>query len=78
MKDYLVRVGNALSQLLNTVFLNGHPNESISGRSYREGWHTAQKVIDTIFWFDPEHCMNSHLNERVWCRALFHRPPYEG
>lgn len=70
MKDYLVRVGNALSQLLNVALLNGHPNESISGRCYREGWTTAQKVIDTIFWFDPEHCMSSHLNERVWCRLI--------
>ena len=73
MKDYLVRVGNAVSQLLNVVLLNGHPNESISGRSYREGWTTAQAIIDTIFWFDPGHCLNSHLNERVWCRMLFHK-----
>lgn len=69
MYDYLVRVGNALSQLCNVVFLNGHPNESISGRSYREGW-AIQRVIDTIFWFDPEHCLSSHLNERVWCRRI--------
>lgn len=69
MGDYLVRIGNAISQLLNVALLNGHPNESISGRSYREGWK-IRKVIDFIFWFDPEHCLNSHLNERVWCRTI--------
>ena len=70
MGNYLVRVGNACSQLLNTVFLNGHPNESISGRSYREGWTFMVSMIDAIFFFDPDHCMNSHLNERVWCRLI--------
>ena len=35
---YLKRVGDALSQLGNVVLLNGDPNESISGRSYRQGW----------------------------------------
>lgn len=70
MLNYLVRVGNAVSQLLNTVFLNGHPNESISGRSHREGWTVVERVIDTIFFFDLEHCKNSHINERVWCRVI--------
>ena len=34
--DYLIRVGDAVSQLLNVVFLfSQNPNESISGRCYR-------------------------------------------
>ena len=70
MIDYLARVGNALSQLLNVVLLNGHPNESVSGRCHREGWKTAETIVDTLFWFDPEHCLHSHLNERVWCRSI--------
>jgi hypothetical protein len=69
MLDWLVRVFNALSQLCNVVFLNGHPNESISGRSYRENWK-LRHVIDAILWFDEDHCMNSHLNERVWSRYI--------
>lgn len=69
MLDWLVRILNAVSQLGNVVFLNGHPNESISGRSYRENWK-LRHVIDVILWFDEDHCMNSHLNERVWARHI--------
>lgn len=68
--DYLMRAGSACSQLLNVLLLNGHPNESVSGRCYREGWRTAEALINAIFWFDPEHCLSSHLNERVWCRTI--------
>ena len=67
MIDYAARVGNALSQLVNVVVLMGHPNESISGRAHREGWW-FERVIDTIFWFDPDHCLVSHLNEIKWAR----------
>ena len=69
MLDWLVRILNAVSQLCNVVLLNGHPNESISGRSYRENWK-LRHVIDAILWFDEDHCMNSHLNERVWARHI--------
>lgn len=69
MTDWILRVLSAVSQLANVVFLNGHPNESISGRSYRQNWK-LRHVIDTLFWFDPEHCLNSHLNERIWCREM--------
>ena len=61
MKKYLIRIGDATSQWVNTA-LGGHPNESLSGRAYRTK-STWQKVIDTILWFDPEHCKVSHLND---------------
>lgn len=66
---YLIKVGDALSQLANVVFLNGHPNESLSGRAYRTGskW---QKVIDTVLWFDKDHCKNSHLNDIAYAKNL--------
>lgn len=58
----LIRIGDALSQLLNVLFLNGHPNESLSGRAYRTGskWRA---VIDAIFWFDRNHCFISYMND---------------
>lgn len=31
----LIRIGEALSQLYNVIFLNGHPNESMPGRAWR-------------------------------------------
>lgn len=69
MFDWLLRILNALSQLANVILLNGHPNESISGRAYRQNWK-LRHVIDTLLWFDKDHCMNSHLNERVWSRQI--------
>ena len=58
--NYFIRIGDALSQLANVVFLNGMANESISGRSYREGWKIA-KVID--FVLGKEHCKKSYEND---------------
>jgi hypothetical protein len=34
-RPYLQRVGDALSQFANAVLANGMPDESLSGRSYR-------------------------------------------
>ena len=70
MKDYLCRVGHALSVLANVVFLNGKPNESVSARCYREGWEKAEEALDDLFWFDKNHCYNAHINERVWAREI--------
>jgi hypothetical protein len=67
--NYLIRLGDALSQLLNVIFLNGHPNESISGRA----WRTQSRwrfVIDTIFWFDQDHCKTSHENDLAYALEL--------
>jgi hypothetical protein len=70
VRDYLWRVGHALSVLANVVFLNGKPNESVSARCYREGWEKAEEALDDLFWFDKNHCYNSHINERVWAREI--------
>ena len=79
MWDYVIRIGSCVSQLFNVVLLNGHPNESISGRSARITvvekrkhlfWNTMYKLVNGIFFFQENHCLDSHLNERVWCRAI--------
>ena len=65
----LIRIGDALSQLCNVTFFNGHPNESMSGRSYREGlW--AEKWIDRLLWFDPNHCRESYRNDLKYAAEL--------
>ena len=65
----LIRIGDALSQLCNVVFLNGHPNESMSGRAWRTKsfWY---KVIDLLFWFDEEHCKNAYYNDISYAREI--------
>ena len=63
---YLLRVGDALSQLINvTVFFGKNPNESVSGRSWRlrdkRFWGLMVKVIDFLASpFEDDHCKKSH------------------
>jgi len=63
---YGVRVGDAVSQLVNVVvFLSDNPNESVSGRSYREKhhwfWGKMHTVINLLFSpFHQDHCQKAH------------------
>lgn len=64
-----IKVGDALSQLCNVIFLNGHPNESMSGRAWRtqSRWY---KVIDSILWFDKDHCKTAYYNDLKYAEDL--------
>jgi hypothetical protein len=58
---YIERVGIALSVLLN-VLLGGYSNQTFSARNYgwkREGKPNLVWLIDTLFWFDPNHCLDA-------------------
>jgi hypothetical protein len=66
---YLIRLGDALSQLLNVALLNGDANESISGRAHREGWKTAERIINWLLRpLGPDHCRTAYLEDvaRAW------------
>ena len=65
---YLRKIFDALSQLTNTL-IGGYANESLSGRSHRTGskWEI---VIDTLLWFDDEHCKNAYLNDIAYARWI--------
>ena len=61
IKKYLYRIVIALSVLLN-VILGGDSNQTFSARNYqrkREGRFNLVLLIDVIFWFDRDHCLNS-------------------
>lgn len=63
MKQFLI----ALDQLAGTLF-GGYADETISARVWRESkksrkWEIARKAIDTLFWFDNQHCFSSYLSE---------------
>lgn len=64
----LVKIGDALSQLLNVLLLPRHrettANESISGRCHRMGWKRAERAIDWLFsaW-EKDHCRRSHESD---------------
>lgn len=65
MTDYIARIWSALSQLLNVLLLNGHPNESISGRCYREQWW-AERLVNTMCFWQDRHCRGAHAADRAW------------
>lgn len=59
----------ALDQLLNAL-IGGMADESISARAYRNDsktgkrrWRIARRVIDALFFWEPEHCKNAYLSE---------------
>jgi hypothetical protein len=67
------RVGNiamGLTHLLNATVFGGSPVESLSGRVYREDRKWAVRVIDTIFFFQPNHCLHAHVEDRLLAKAL--------
>jgi hypothetical protein len=63
----IVKIGDALSHLANVAVLANHAdtdaNESISGRSFRCGWARAQRVINILFWWDPDHRQSAHRRD---------------
>lgn len=67
--SYVIRIGDSLSQVMNVIFLNGHPNESLSGRAWRTRsvWYL---IIDAILWFDKDHCQTAYLNDLYYARQL--------
>ena len=64
----------ALDQLVNTfVYAKadrrcGYADETLSARCWRlrnssKLWSTAHKIVDTIFFFDKNHCFESYKSE---------------
>ena len=65
------------------VLLLGSADETISARSYRQGeleghrgWAIARKVIDKLFWFDPDHAAEAYAAEfsRHHMPEHYHKP----
>ena len=71
MKQRALNLLIALDQFLYVLITVGHgsPDETLSAASWR--WEVAGKwqgkilrpLIDTLLWFDPEHCWNSYQSE---------------
>jgi hypothetical protein len=66
-RSWLHKCGDATSQWVNAAVLNGNPNESISGRSYREGW-SVKWWIDSVFPGN-QHCREAWVMD-IWRAAL--------
>jgi hypothetical protein len=66
--SYIARVFSATSQWFNVLLLNGHPNESISGRSYRQNWTMAVKVINALHFWQNHHCRGAYAKDLEWAK----------
>lgn len=64
----LRRIILALDQLGNAL-IGGYEDETLSARAWRNrhrrSWGAARKVIDTIFFWDGDHCRGAYEYERL-------------
>lgn len=66
---YVLQVLLAIDQLFNAI-LGGWADESISSRSWRcrfdsAFWAVMNVLIDTLFFWQPNHCMQAYESERL-------------
>ena len=60
----------AADQLLNTI-VGGYPDETFSCRVHRESksgqrfWKAARRLINFIFFWQKDHCLESYQSERL-------------
>ena len=73
------RVGDALSQLGNTLFFGGEANHSICGDAYFYGRHRWEACWDRLFWWlEDHHCYKAHYRDvdRMADRLIEHLECY--
>ena len=65
-KPYFKKLLISISQFFCVLLLNGHEDQTFSGEIGRRAiltgaWYylAIERVINFVFWFDPEHCRNS-------------------
>ncbi len=74
MVDYFVRIAAWLSQGINCLVLLGSPDQTVSARCYvnrkKKGWGTAYRLINAVFFWQDDHCFESHLTDLEWAYEL--------
>lgn len=68
MVKYLLNLLIAIDQLV-TATLGGYPDETLSSYAWRleaqgKFFGFTRKLIDSLFWWDPNHCYNAMTSER--------------
>jgi hypothetical protein len=69
MRRYLFNVLLAIDQLLTVPICAGEPDETMSSAAWRmeqtgHFWGFMRPVIDTLFWWDADHCRTSYEAEQ--------------
>ncbi len=76
MRLYFIRLGIAVSVLLNVIF-TGYSNQTVSARNYdlkRRGLPNIVFMIDKIFFLQPEHCK---ISWSIWIALRMERDKWE-
>jgi|GEM_PF-1739223 len=73
----LLRLSAWLSQGGNVVLFNGSPDETVSGRAYRQGvlqlnpkWASRRRLINRVFFWQTDHCKISHQQDVKMAKAI--------
>lgn len=78
---WLKQVAVALDQFLNALIPGGWADETISARCWRlrsrRGWGLARLAIDSVLFFDKNHCEESYKSEqqRTQCAPEYRPRP---
>lgn len=71
-KPYFKKLLISISQFLCVLLLNGHEDQTFSGEIGRRAeltgaWYylAIERVINAIFFFDPDHCRSSIEKDEV-------------
>jgi len=76
--NYIIRIGDCLSQLLNVVvFFGQNPNESVSGKAFRlrrisTFWKIIYKGINFIFYWQDDHCKAAYIADLKRAEQTLH------
>lgn len=71
---YFLNLLIIISQFINTVFLAGHPDQTISARAFenrkKKAWGVVYVVINKIFYWQSNHCLTSYLEDITRAKQL--------
>lgn len=70
---WLQRLLVVISQAFNALLLMGSPDETVSARAYRTPWPRLRRILDTIFFWEAEHCRRSYQRDIEFARKLLGR-----
>ena len=69
-----------MSQAINCIVFLGNPDDTLSGRSFRQGsleshkgWKFLENVIDIIFFWEKHHCEMSYYRDVENARYIIDR-----
>mgnify|MGYP005987481551 CR=1 FL=1 len=79
MKVYVNRVCIQFSILINVLF-GGKLNQTVSATQHqrrRDGKANVASIIDTIFFWDTEHCINAWIKWQIIHSAINNKKVYK-